>query len=363
MSRIVLVCVASLALGLVGAHVLPAALQEAVEIKPEGDHGIYRFGPFVAGTFESSSGVAVGSEGELMLELSSGFYSRIGQVELPRTTPTEPVDTIQLGLDDSTPMGTDLFVQVRVTDLASGVTSRWQTIAREGELVLARPARDFQVRLVMNSFSGRDTPRVRAVIVQAVRREVETVTDEPGDEADIAAPEMVTREMWGARPPKDPYNNHTPLILTVHHASSPDYAQYQGAASIRGIQNFHMNNRGWSDIGYHYVVGPEGKLYEGRPPTAVGAHSPPNSNKVGICLIGNFEGVDTLKPEQRATLVKILSHLCGKFKIPVSKIKGHRDFQSTDCPGSSVYAQLDEIRDEVSETVAEHRVQRQESIR
>jgi hypothetical protein len=352
-SRFLLLSVVSLALGLVmGARVLPAAFQKAVDIRPEGDHGVYRFGPFVAGTFESSSGITVGTEGEIQLALDEGWYENVGQVELPRTTPAAPFDTVQLGIEDSTPMGTDLFVQVRTTDLASGLTSRWQTMPREGELLLVKPARDFQVRLVLNSFSGRDTPRVRGVIIQAVRREVESVTTEPGDQADVQAPEMVTREMWGARPPKDPYNSQEPLILTVHHASSPNYAQYQGASSIRGIQSFHMNDRGWSDIGYHYVVGPEGKLYEGRPPTAIGAHSPPNSNKVGICLIGNFENVDTLKPEQRATLVKLLAHLCGKFRIPVAKIKGHRDFQSTDCPGSTVYAQLDEIRKDVADTVA-----------
>lgn len=356
MPRMLLLSVASLALGLiVGAHVLPAALSKAVEIRPEGDQGVHRFGPFVAGTFESSAGVTVGSEGELALALENGFYARVGKVELPRTTPEKPFDVIQLGLDDSSPMGTDLFVQVRVTDLASGAASRWQTVEREGELVLARPARDFQVRLVLNSATGRDTPRVRAVVIQAVRREVESVNTDPGEEADVTAPEMITRAMWGARPPKDPYNPHTPEVLTVHHASSPDYSQYQGAPSLRGIQNFHMDNRGWSDIGYHFVVAPDGKLFEGRPPTMIGAHSPPNTGKVGICLIGNFDGVDTLKPEQRATLVKILAHLCGRFKIPASKIKGHRDFQSTDCPGSTVYAQLDEIRKDVAATVAEAR--------
>jgi hypothetical protein len=59
---------------------------------------------------------------------------------------------------------------------------------------------------------------------------------------------------------------------------------------VRGIQGFHQNGRGWIDIGYHFLIGPEGIIYQGRPENVRGAHATPNTNKVGICLIGDYQG-------------------------------------------------------------------------
>jgi peptidoglycan recognition protein len=58
---------------------------------------------------------------------------------------------------------------------------------------------------------------------------------------------------------------------------------------VKGFQDYHMDTNGWSDIGYNFLVGGDGNIYEGRGWIRVGAHTPGyNINSMGICLIGNF---------------------------------------------------------------------------
>src|SRR5690606_38392837 len=134
-------------------------------IHPEGDAGIVKFGPFDGETFTSQSAVAVGTEGELTLARSNGYYAPLGQVELAPAIPEHAFDTVFVGVDHKCDPGSSVTVQVRVTE-ADGRVSRWQSVQRESELVLERPATSFQVRVVMHSFTGRETPRVRSVVVQ-----------------------------------------------------------------------------------------------------------------------------------------------------------------------------------------------------
>ena len=155
---------------------------------------------------------------------------------------------------------------------------------------------------------------------------------------------LIPREMWGARPARDPYEPDSYDALVVHHTSSPPASAYSGAETIRIIQTFHQETRGWSDIGYHFLIGPDGALYQGRPEGTLGAHSPPNVGRLGVCAIGNFEGVETVTEAQMRTLIELLGHFSQKYAIPAERIFGHRDFQKTTCPGSTFYAQLPAIR-------------------
>lgn len=121
---------------------------------------------------------------------------------------------------------------------------------------------------------------------------------------------------------------------------------------------------GWSDIGYHYLVGPDGVIYEGRPPDTQGAHvADYNTNRVGVCMIGNFEsGNDDPTTEQREALEAILTYLAVRFDIDVEEILsinnnqpallGHRNLGSTECPGDDLYASLGSVRTAVTARIA-----------
>jgi N-acetylmuramoyl-L-alanine amidase len=87
---------------------------------------------------------------------------------------------------------------------------------------------------------------------------------------------------------------NTPVPFTViHHGGIKDYcsSQEECAAIVRSYQDYHMDSKGWNDIGYNFLVGEDGNVYEGRGWETVGAHAPTyNTKSIGICIIGDFTG-------------------------------------------------------------------------
>jgi len=163
---------------------------------------------------------------------------------------------------------------------------------------------------------------------------------------DIAEPSIIPRAAWGARPPRGMYTPHAPNRITVHHTATPNV--YGDAAEVvRAIQRYHMDERGFIDIGYHYLIDREGRIYEGRPEGVVGAHvAGQNTGNIGVTIIGNYEEAD-VTPASQAALEALLAWLCYKHGIPVDAIKGHRDYAPTTCPGKYLYARLPEIKESV----------------
>lgn len=162
---------------------------------------------------------------------------------------------------------------------------------------------------------------------------------------------IVQRREWGARPPTGPYRFHLPRLLVVHHSYRPseeDYDHLGGEATVREIQRYHMEERGWIDIGYHFLIGPDGQVFEGRPPHVVGAHvRRRNTLKLGICLIGDFRNHPP-SPEALQSLVGLVSWLRYLFGIG-RHLYGHRDFVQTECPGDVLYAELPSVAQQAEE--------------
>ncbi len=108
---------------------------------------------------------------------------------------------------------------------------------------------------------------------------------------------------------------------------------------VRSGKKTNIGGRGWSDIGYHYVIKRDGTIQPGRKQNAVGAHvENHNANSIGICLVGGLNN-DNFKPEnnftkqQFASLKMLLSDVL-LVMYPEAKILGHRDFPSVNkaCP-------------------------------
>jgi len=99
---------------------------------------------------------------------------------------------------------------------------------------------------------------------------------------------------------------------------------------MRGIQNFHQNTRGWNDIGYHYVIMPSGRIYEGRGYGVVGAHCPGHNSEPSVSFAGSY---DDHAPTPAA--IETLGWLRAYLKA--GGYKGHRDGFSTSCPGNALY--------------------------
>lgn len=119
--------------------------------------------------------------------------------------------------------------------------------------------------------------------------------------------------------------------LIVHCSATPEGKDY----SVDTIRQWHLQ-RGFSDIGYHYVIYRDGSIHIGRDESIIGAHcTGHNANSIGVCYIGGCASdgktpKDTRTTEQKQSLVKLLKEL--KTKYPQASIHGHRDFSSKACP-------------------------------
>ena len=119
--------------------------------------------------------------------------------------------------------------------------------------------------------------------------------------------------------------------IILHCSATPEGKDYD----VETIKKWHLQ-RGFSDIGYHYVIHPDGKVEEGRDVNIAGAHcSGHNSKSIGICYIGgmtadNKKAKDTRTSEQRTMLLWLLMKMRKLY--PSASIHGHRDFAAKDCP-------------------------------
>ena len=136
--------------------------------------------------------------------------------------------------------------------------------------------------------------------------------------------------------------------IIVHHTDGPTIKRYAGLETVRAFRSYHMSappkgpaDGPWSDIGYHYLVGPEGIIWEGRPLALEGAHCRGhNIGTVGLALIldGNKE---LPTAAQIAAFRAIYDAVAARFALNrAAALKLHRDYNPTDCPGEKVSRQL-----------------------
>ncbi|MEN6644297.1 MAG: N-acetylmuramoyl-L-alanine amidase [Armatimonadia bacterium] len=120
----------------------------------------------------------------------------------------------------------------------------------------------------------------------------------------------------------------------VLHCSATRGVQDIGAADIR---RWHKD-KGWKDIGYHFVIRRDGKVEKGRAIDAIGSHvQGHNINSVGICLVGGIDDktwqpADNFTAAQWKSLKQLVDTLVKRY--PAAKVLGHRDFPKVQkaCP-------------------------------
>lgn len=189
----------------------------------------------------------------------------------------------------------------------------------------------------------------------------------------IIPPALITRADWGAKP----FIRGTPSALarpthdymTFHHAAGYSAeTRSEGIAQMKAIQDLHQDIRGWSDIGYQFVIDRGGRLYQGRPflnnatsledlPVfAMGAHvGGGNTGNIGVSMLGCYhppEGsrcTQEITAEALDTYTTLFAFLSERYGVSPSQIRGHRDFSSTACPGDNNYALLPQLRTDVAE--------------
>lgn len=239
----------------------------------------------------------------------------------------------------------------------------WKLQLRVG----GRGFRDFRVHFVHVVNTG--GARIAATGGAAPR----SVSTAPGRSASDR-PAIVAREAWGANSCKPRITPAYGEVLgtVVHHTESTNtYSRAQAPSVVLGICRYHRNSKGWNDIGYNMLIDRFGTIYEGRAGgverAVIGAHAQGyNSQTAGIAMLGGFMATDPpvaamtslkqalewklslagLTRNERVALISaggsMNKYAWGKtvFTRPVA---GHRDLDSTDCPGNVLYSRLPEL--------------------
>ena len=135
--------------------------------------------------------------------------------------------------------------------------------------------------------------------------------------------------------------------VVLHHTWSPTAAQYKGKATWEAIRQYHVNVRGWSDIGYHLGVGPDGTVWRLRPVARQGAHVlGRNEHTVGVAMVGNFDVEDPVE-NGLETAARVFGVVLGRFGLSLTAVRFHREFQQKTCPGLRI--DLEGFRNMVAE--------------
>lgn len=155
-------------------------------------------------------------------------------------------------------------------------------------------------------------------------------------------PGVLPRSSWGARaatPRRLDLARAPWRWITVHHSAMPDPVPLDGgladsARAVRRIQTAHMSGSGYGDIGYHFLIDPFGRVFQGRELRWQGAHAGGVNNvgNVGVCLLGNFEH-ERPTPAAVETLHGLIDELQQRLGVPEDRVRGHDDWKSTACPG------------------------------
>lgn len=171
---------------------------------------------------------------------------------------------------------------------------------------------------------------------------VDTACGPSGRSGAVRDPVIIPRSGWNALEAR-PYKTHNPVRITIHHEGTRFEATSDAAKHIRNVQVWGMGkDRNWTDIPYHFLIAPDGAIYEGRDVRTVGETATeydPTGHLLITCL-GNFE-VQEVTGEQLEALVNVIAYACRKYNISYETVASHKDYSAkTDCPGKNLYRYL-----------------------
>jgi hypothetical protein len=309
----------------------------------------------------------------------------IALADAPITSPTLVCDfafnAIESEWDADLPPGASLDLSVR-TQTPGDAWSDWMHLhiddhARDdadsdafGDLIIVAPATQLQYRIDATANADGDLPVIRAFILTAINTLDESMSEIPDMSifaATNAGVKIIPRAGWGADerlrfdkkqqeiwPPE-----YRPIQkVVIHHTVTGD-PDPNPSATIRAIYQYHAVARGWGDIGYNYLIDPNGNIYEGRfgGPGVIGGHTLGyNNGSMGIAMLGTYLN-HTIASAARTALKALIKAKAGDLD-PLGKsffinrdnvwnINGHRALTQTECPGDGFYLTLNNLRREL----------------
>ncbi len=151
------------------------------------------------------------------------------------------------------------------------------------------------------------------------------------------------RDQWGAKPATREGRQHVIKRITIHHQGVQFTRQQNAPTRLKSMQKYHQgSSKGFHDIAYHFVVDPNGVVYEGRPYSAIG-ETETDYNPKGhllICLMGNFDKQTPTEPAINS-LTHLIAWAVRAFDLDIDAIRGHRNHAHTTCPGTNLQKLID----------------------
>ena len=164
-------------------------------------------------------------------------------------------------------------------------------------------------------------------------------------------PSIVSRRSWNAGSPGN-YGTNSPNQIIVHHTGDANDAIAKAFPNDdKGFMKREYDiaiNGGFSDFPYNWAIGLNDTILEGRDPRYQGEHEPlVNRTSLSVVVLGNYE-IRSFTNTQKNNLIDLLAYLCYEYNISPGNIKGHCDLKNKACPGSSIYSQLEDIKNSVA---------------
>ena len=164
--------------------------------------------------------------------------------------------------------------------------------------------------------------------------------------------EIISVVEWGGSPTAQPARPQSITKITIHHQGEVWNPTADAASYLVRLQQWSRNTKGWIDIPYHYIVGPDGKVYEARPwgiPGDTNTDYDPRGH-VLVMLLGNFE-IQYPTTRQLNSTIGLLARIKKQFKLNSSNISAHIDYSAqTVFPGLHLYEKIPEIKAAIERT-------------
>ena len=179
-------------------------------------------------------------------------------------------------------------------------------------------------------------------------------------------PKFISAKEWGSKPDPIPEERkHKPKYITLHHAGVMWTTDRDPVQFVRNMQAWGKRrpeiekpprNTYWPDLPYHYLIAPDGRIFEGRPVE----YEPESNTKyklsghLGVELMGNFEK-QRPSPEQVESAVRLVAWLLAEHDLPLESISTHRDVAKgqTSCPGRDLARYFQGDRNEFGNWVSQ----------
>ena len=274
-------------------------------------------------------------------------------------------------------------VTIQVKTLTGGTWSGWSTLDPEQaqddkssrsatEPVYTGDSTGVELRAVGaagSSVSGLAAMTVTSPVVPADSH-LATVSAQTAVSSGVPQPNIISRAAWGADESLRSWNGADCAIpkidstvkgAVIHHtAGSNTYTEAESASIVRGIYAYHVQGNGWCDIGYNFLIDQYGEIFEGRYGGITlpvhGAHATSwNTDTVGVSFMMNSNTMVPTAASMSSAEALLAWKLGNSYRTPngwtnlvgaaIPVMFGHRDVMQTDCPGTNLYARIQELRD------------------